>query len=503
MNHRANLVVVPVIDDQMELRQHIYAEALQRVNEKLGGRWVLEPRFCGSSEEFSAVIADCEEQRAVIAIVDMLLDWRDAKVIDLRFSQVAWPLLLVSAAFTDSAAMARASELMASHNRRRLPAQFFPWQLIADVAAGKADVGMLQFTIECLLAHSFGRDMSLQKSPDDPIDIVHFTDLHFGIAQWIKGYHAGLAVIRKRLKLGRADFIAISGDIANIGARQEYDDAQEYFSSLVLRGIAPGEAEKLNPERVLVCPGNHDFSRALSLSANIAATRVGDAIEYALNGSVQKSNAWVEDLAWIGYERFEEALRGSADRWFPVPGFRMSTRFLNLGVIFLELNVEKFEIPGYRPAPDDAEMRGRFEAATEAVAKVRHHGECVVIVAHRYESPNRFKVLDRLLEGALRSLAEEGPTVFLCGHSHVAQVDTVMQSRMLVVQGGPPSDGVGMPARALPCAYNIRLERAAGAVTAVTAHRFMHGPDSWLSGGDDDLRRFRWSPKLCRWTLTD
>lgn len=53
---------------------------------------------------------------------------------------------------------------------------------------------------------------------------------------------------------GSVDAIFVSGDIANIGALDEYDQATSFFDRLL-------EITALPKERLFVAPGNHDVDR--------------------------------------------------------------------------------------------------------------------------------------------------------------------------------------------------------------------------------------------------
>jgi 3',5'-cyclic AMP phosphodiesterase CpdA len=56
--------------------------------------------------------------------------------------------------------------------------------------------------------------------------------------------------------LARVDFVAFSGDLAWTGRPEEYEAAQREFLDPVLAAV------DLQPDRLVLVPGNHDLDRA-------------------------------------------------------------------------------------------------------------------------------------------------------------------------------------------------------------------------------------------------
>jgi 3',5'-cyclic AMP phosphodiesterase CpdA len=113
------------------------------------------------------------------------------------------------------------------------------------------------------------------------ITILHLSDIHFKKRKEEENKTFRQDVQRKLIEAVKAhvkehenlDFVAVTGDIAFSGKKNEYDKALEFFNSL--KAVLPGKAE------FLVVPGNHDVDRDevdkfFSLSKNIVQQELTD-----------------------------------------------------------------------------------------------------------------------------------------------------------------------------------------------------------------------------------
>jgi predicted MPP superfamily phosphohydrolase len=96
--------------------------------------------------------------------------------------------------------------------------------------------------------------------------ILHLTDLHFGqeppgspsrLAQRVITLEALRETLAGLRGPARPDVVVVSGDIGWAGRASDYTAAAEWLRSLL--GVL-----ELAPERLVVCPGNHDLDRAES-----------------------------------------------------------------------------------------------------------------------------------------------------------------------------------------------------------------------------------------------
>ena len=91
-----------------------------------------------------------------------------------------------------------------------------------------------------------------------PITWLHLSDLHFGSRRGVdQVLNALLRDVQERIEQDKLqpDFIAITGDIANRGLAEEYDQAGEFLQALL-------RTTGLTTDRLFIVPGNHDVNRS-------------------------------------------------------------------------------------------------------------------------------------------------------------------------------------------------------------------------------------------------
>lgn len=106
----------------------------------------------------------------------------------------------------------------------------------------------------------------LELGDRDPLNIVHISDLHFGsrsATETLAG-EANLDIFASALRKamdGTPHIIAITGDVSNTGHPEEYAEAHIWLERLCAELEFP-----FPTQRILLVPGNHDFSIPLALS---------------------------------------------------------------------------------------------------------------------------------------------------------------------------------------------------------------------------------------------
>ena len=91
--------------------------------------------------------------------------------------------------------------------------------------------------------------------------VLHFSDFHLESSSQVQTYRTQLeSDLAKELKVSRLMYLAVSGDIANYSSKEEYEAAFELIDGLVKRF-------GLDPNRVIIAPGNHDVNWELSKQA--------------------------------------------------------------------------------------------------------------------------------------------------------------------------------------------------------------------------------------------
>ncbi|HNY46052.1 MAG TPA: metallophosphoesterase [Casimicrobium sp.] len=474
-------VLVMIVDDQLEsakpedARLDIYKKWLKHVSDVHHGKWTFDFHYCSGLDDVAKVVV--APGQPYLSIVDMVLEgvsWPTTAVdlLNDKLLDEKWPMILVSGKFDSPEAIVRVNRLIGKLDKAT-PCQFLTWTTIKRATDG-FDADNVAFIVGAVLSRARNQDLRFKKGLDDPIDILHITDPHFGKATWDVGALISLRRAREVSGLAAADFLAITGDVADRGTPAQYQQAYEYFEALANNRVVERVDSGLPKDRVFMCPGNHDFSRPIALAANISNT-----LPYAVTVSISSESEWIRPYSWTPYYEFETKMTGQTHKWIINPGFRVNTRFASSGLIILELNVERYAIEDYQDGIAEADLRASINAAVAAVENARKNSECVLVLAHRHES-NAWLQLSQMIQSNLQGLATAGPLVFLCGHEHSPEVSTALSERALFVRGVPPNSGPTLPKLILPMINCVRLLRKNGAVVGAEVQQFHQQATAWL-----------------------
>jgi small GTP-binding protein len=103
----------------------------------------------------------------------------------------------------------------------------------------------------------FFRQTDEELRTDEPLRVLHLSDLHFGegedVTEKLRPLVADIKDKDGGLGFERLDYLVISGDITNRATPREFETAQRFTSGLI-------EAFELTAQRCVVVPGNHDLS---------------------------------------------------------------------------------------------------------------------------------------------------------------------------------------------------------------------------------------------------
>ncbi|MGB8216092.1 MAG: metallophosphoesterase [Candidatus Methanoperedens sp.] len=95
------------------------------------------------------------------------------------------------------------------------------------------------------------------------IKILHLSDIHLGTISDAHKYIIQLETdLIKNLKISELDYLVISGDIASVSTMEEYEAAAEMICNL-------SRKFKLDSNRIIIVPGNHDINWEISKKAFI------------------------------------------------------------------------------------------------------------------------------------------------------------------------------------------------------------------------------------------
>lgn len=480
-------VTTLIVDDQLEAtvsdigREIHYRKCLDLINAALVGKWYLEPYFCKSLSDVARL--EIAPGQPMLAILDMVLDsddWveRSVQRLDKRIIAEKWPMILVSAKFGSSNAIDRANTLVSEAGAAGVPFQLLPWSVLMRLADGyKSDAEDVAYIFDSVLSRSRAVDVKFHKGLNEPIEILHITDPHFGKAEWDVSRLMELRTVRFKSGLeSEADFLAISGDVADRGTPKQYQLAYAYFQALANTKILAKTEAGLPRDRVFLCPGNHDFSRKIALGANLHETTDH---RYTVSADVDPEGEWIRPYGWIPYEEFEQLITAHSTRWIEEPGYRINKRFINAGMVVLELNVERFSIDGFQAGISEKKIRAALDSALLSLQKICESNECIVVVAHRHE----FDGWDELgvhVSNFFRALGPLGPVILLCGHEHTEKIAAEVDEKVLFIRGLPSVRGPKTPENVLPMTHCVRLLREDGRVCGAEVHQFHQGAENWM-----------------------
>jgi calcineurin-like phosphoesterase family protein len=121
-----------------------------------------------------------------------------------------------------------------------------------------------EFVINKINAQAVTSELLANQQPmpsESKIRILHLSDIHLGTKAQAQRYFTQLATdLTQNLNLKQLNYLVISGDIANHSTEEEYEAAFELVDKLVKR-------YGLDPNRIVLVPGNHDLNWELSEAA--------------------------------------------------------------------------------------------------------------------------------------------------------------------------------------------------------------------------------------------
>lgn len=331
-------------------------------------------------------------------------------------------------------------------------------------------------------------EMRLAISPsvgdNDAIRIVHVTDLHFdqkSIAEDVEQIASSLATTRGGETL-KADFLAITGDVVNKGgetvaAVSPFLGARDWVKRALSSGwMKEDVTANLPNSRVLLVPGNHDFRQTLAAGAFLSHHRDPDKeIESKnLSGFIFKdscaSSTTVDWKFGLGpFLRLHEELTGSRFPHGSLPGYRIEGRFAALGIIILELWLQRFDV-GKLGSFVESDYVG--EILGQALAKlheVTQPGDCAVVLFHDLDIQNRLPdtIEDRVYK-TLGSIQKDRRVLVLKGHFHQSAMFKHANNPSVLIVDSGNSGGKGR------VVSPITLKREGGFVTGCVVNRIIH-----------------------------
>lgn len=115
--------------------------------------------------------------------------------------------------------------------------------------------------------------------------ILHISDIHFSKKEDVNKWLLQLNVdLKSNLNTSIIDYLIISGDITHIASGKEFEYALAFIQKLI-KGF------KLQREKIIIVPGNHDYNRDTTIAAMDAEKIINDKLYWEKFDSFQRFHA--------------------------------------------------------------------------------------------------------------------------------------------------------------------------------------------------------------------
>jgi HEAT repeat protein/3',5'-cyclic AMP phosphodiesterase CpdA len=248
--------------------------------------------------------------------------------------------------------------------------------------------------------------------------ILHLSDLHFGTLDQANLWSNQLAAdLYNDLSIPQLDALILSGDIANYSTEEEYIAAEQFLHNL--RQDFP-----LNPEQIILVPGNHDLNWKLAKKAYNLFDR-DDYDGELFDGHYIEESASVirvrdEEQYKQRFAHFSQFYEAIKQKPYPL-GYDQQYTLDHLpeqNLLILGLN-SAWQLDHHYKSRASIHMG----ALTQALTQIRRNPDyrnCLKIAVwhHPLDSAYSDRITD---QGFLEQLAVNGFRFFLHGHIHKAE----------------------------------------------------------------------------------
>ncbi len=248
--------------------------------------------------------------------------------------------------------------------------------------------------------------------------ILHLSDLHFGTLDQANLWSNQLAAdLYNDRKIPHLDALILSGDIANYSTEEEYQAAEQFLHNL--RQDFP-----LNPEQIILVPGNHDLNWKLAKKAYTLIDR-DDYDGELIDGHYIEESASVirvrDEAEYIQrFAHFSQFYETIKQKPYPLDYDQQYTldHLKEQNLLILGLN-SAWQLDHHYKSRASIHMG----ALTNALTQIRRNPDyrnCLKIAVwhHPLDSAYSDRITDK---GFLEQLAVNGFRFFLHGHIHKAE----------------------------------------------------------------------------------
>ncbi|NEQ66222.1 MAG: NACHT domain-containing protein [Symploca sp. SIO2D2] len=248
--------------------------------------------------------------------------------------------------------------------------------------------------------------------------ILHLSDLHITTPNQATLWSNQLAAdLRNELDIPHLDALILSGDIANYSTPEEYQAAEQFFHNL--RQDFP-----LEPEQIIIVPGNHDLNWQQSEQAYHLMDRKNYQGKLQEGQYIQETDTIIRvrdeksyKQRFINFSQFYQAIANQPyPQEYDQQGLLYHLPQQNL--LFLGLN-SAWQLDHHYRSRASINMNALSKALTE-IRRNRDYDNCLKIAVWHHPLISAYE--DRITDSAfLDQLAVAGFRFFLHGHIHEAE----------------------------------------------------------------------------------
>jgi 3',5'-cyclic AMP phosphodiesterase CpdA len=488
-----------IIDDDHQ-RQPIYDAFIKAYNNSKYKKYELIASFaftCNAALDLLKTIRGTS-----IIMLDMVHDWPKDNLRN-RIIGMAIPMIALSEQFNSQKAT---EEYIYYAEKLKKPPPIIHFRNLRD-ALKKSNWE----TVLDVFATHLSVLMDLQPSADwdhnRSVNILHMTDIHMSSVSLSSSELLDIAAALNRNEKRpidlTADFIAITGDLTNRGDIVNFEKAHRRVRELFECGwMRIGTPKSIPSSRVLVAPGNHDFSEQLAGAKLLTNSAVHPSGFEVATGQLDNWPNWYYGL--LPFAAFHRGVTGFAS-WEleDMPGYRINAGFKAQGLFFLEIWVQEFRCGKSLNVVPAEWIDSAIAKAQKELSENTVKGDTVVVLLHALsaEDPKR---LDSRIIHMLTNVAEERTVILLTGHLHTSKTDVHklsdgQLSRILHVRTDTMNPSQGRDGT-LPCFAVVELKRNQFVVESCAIHRIEFKADTGWTRNDTRTMHFELQNDV--WSMT-
>lgn len=434
-----------VIDDEIDKGEARKSAYLRLEENQVNGRPV-KVRFTKRSDcegrEFASLIA---ANQFGFVIVDVILKyWGDEANLNTILRGVFATLVTEDAPFAlisgswDQSSLPMVGQLLREFRPRVHPTYISVNDLKQDrVEALCAQMG-------AHLAH-WHPESSYRLSKSE-IWLAHISDLHFGSksTEHTLAGEVNVSLLAQTMCNERGsppDYLLITGDIAHTGHPVEYEAAHKWLSLL-----AKALQMELPSDRIMMVPGNHDFSVPMALAQSISVTKQKGVSRKKWRAS---PDGQLSRSAQLHYRDFWRRVCRGPTRWrIENNGSWFDAGFLDANLLFSGLNTSCDIADDSWPKRQVSDESLAFigEHAEKCLRKHSLREHMLVHIQLSHHSVFRYANAAEPIGNVQRYVEYESaqrpgirPMLVFHGHEHSRAPELIGNGRYLVVSGATPS----------------------------------------------------------------